>query len=115
MIAELKQVLIKPASYNKKGELSHDKYAAININVVMTNEDDEQAVRDLFDLLREKQVSLEIRKLKTSDVDKRDGNRQMTLLPEADEEDDEDEEDEDVDDAPLNTQKPNYVEQVETA
>jgi len=64
MIAELKQVLIKSAKYNKDGDMSHDRYAAININVPITDDDDEDAIIALFDLLRDKQVSLHISKLK---------------------------------------------------
>lgn len=51
MIAEVKQILFKPAKYSKDGELLHPRYAAININVPLEGKD-EQVIRDeLLDAL----------------------------------------------------------------
>lgn len=51
MIAEVKQILFKPAKYSKDGDLLHPRYAAININVPLEGKD-EQGIRDeLLDAL----------------------------------------------------------------
>ena len=64
MEAILKQVLIKPASYyetgDKEGELKLEEYAAINLNIPMDTAGQQQAVIDLFNLLRNRRVHISI-------------------------------------------------------
>jgi hypothetical protein len=64
MEAILKRVLIKPASYyetgDKEGELKIEEYAAINLNIPMDTAEQEKAVVDLFNLLRNRRVHISI-------------------------------------------------------
>ena len=60
MIGEIKQVLTKPDKHNKDGELLHERYAAININVPMDTPQQIKAVQDLIANLSDKDYVVEI-------------------------------------------------------
>lgn len=51
MIAEVKQILFKPAKYSKDGELLHPRYAAININVPLEGRSEQEFRDELLDAL----------------------------------------------------------------
>ena len=60
MNGDLKQVVLKPASRNKDGELLHGEYAAININVPIDSPQQEKAVKLLFECLKDGEVFVDI-------------------------------------------------------
>ena len=56
----IKQVLQQPPKFNKDGEETAPKLAAININVEITNEKQKAAVHRLTDLLTGEEVHIEV-------------------------------------------------------
>lgn len=64
MEAILKQVLIKPATYHEsgdmEGELKTEEYAAINLNIPMDTAVQQEQVIELFELLRNRRVHIQI-------------------------------------------------------
>ena len=60
MNAELKQVLHKPAKKNTKGEIMHEEYAAVNLNIPLDTESQHKAVSLLQNLLADPKVVLTI-------------------------------------------------------
>ena len=60
MNAELKQVLHKPAKRNAMGEIMHEEYAAVNLNIPLDSEAQHKAVSLLQNLLADPKVVLTI-------------------------------------------------------
>ena len=60
MEAELKQMNLKPATFDKEGNLVNEEYASITLNVSLYSEEQREAVEDLFDLLGDQSCYLSI-------------------------------------------------------
>ena len=63
MKATIKQVLQQPPKFDKNGEETAPKLAAININVEITNEEQKKAVHRLTDFLTGEEVHIDVQPL----------------------------------------------------
>ena len=60
MDAQLKQVSIKPATFDKESVLVNEGYATLTLNIPMDSAEQRQAIIDLMDILSAEWCFLEI-------------------------------------------------------
>ena len=62
MLAKLRQIQIKPATFDEEGFVSKPEYASLNFTVELDSNESRKEILALFEVLRKEYINIEVEK-----------------------------------------------------